>query len=42
MGIAIRVVEGHESNIKITTKEDLRTVEGILKSPTRTRDNPFF
>ncbi|RLS67553.1 MAG: 2-C-methyl-D-erythritol 4-phosphate cytidylyltransferase [Planctomycetota bacterium] len=42
MGIAIRVVEGHESNIKITTKEDLRTVEGILKSPARTRDNPFF
>jgi len=42
LGIGIKVVEGPESNLKITTKEDLRTVEAFLKSPTRSRDNPFF
>jgi len=42
LGIAVRIVEGPESNIKITTKEDLRTCEGLLKSPSRSRDNPFF
>jgi 2-C-methyl-D-erythritol 4-phosphate cytidylyltransferase len=42
LGIPVRIVEGPESNIKITTKDDLRTCEGILKSPTRTKDNPFF
>ena len=42
LGIPVHVVEGPESNIKITTKEDLRTVEGCLKSPAKSRDNPFF
>lgn len=42
LGIAIRIVESPESNVKITTKEDLRTCEGLLKSPARSRDNPFF
>lgn len=42
LGIGVRVVEGPESNLKITTKEDLRTVEAFLKTPTRSRDNPFF
>ncbi|MFN6401357.1 MAG: 2-C-methyl-D-erythritol 4-phosphate cytidylyltransferase [Planctomycetota bacterium] len=42
LGISIRIVESPESNLKITTKEDLRTCEGLLKSPARTRDNPFF
>jgi 2-C-methyl-D-erythritol 4-phosphate cytidylyltransferase len=42
LGIPIRVVEGSETNMKITTKEDLRTVEGFLKAPAKTRDNPFF
>lgn len=42
LGIPIRVVEGSETNMKITTKDDLRTVEGLLKAPTKSRDNPFF
>ena len=42
LGIPIRVVEGSETNMKITTKDDLRTVEGLLKTPAKTRDNPFF
>jgi 2-C-methyl-D-erythritol 4-phosphate cytidylyltransferase len=42
LGIGVRVVEGPESNLKITTKEDLRTAEAFLKAPTRSRDNPFF
>ncbi|MFM8262717.1 MAG: 2-C-methyl-D-erythritol 4-phosphate cytidylyltransferase [Pirellula sp.] len=42
LGIGVRVVEGPESNMKITTKEDLRAVEAFLKTPTRSRDNPFF
>ena len=42
LGIPIRIVEGPESNIKITTKDDLRTCEGLLKSPARSKDNPFF
>jgi 2-C-methyl-D-erythritol 4-phosphate cytidylyltransferase len=42
MGIPIRVVEGSEMNMKITTKDDLRTVEGFLKAPAKSRDNPFF
>lgn len=42
LGIGVRVVEGPESNLKITTKEDLRAVEAFLKTPTRSRDNPFF
>lgn len=42
LGISVRIVEGPESNIKITTKDDLRTCEGLLKTPARTRDNPFF
>lgn len=42
LGIPIRVVEGSETNMKITTKDDLRTVEGLLKAPAKTRDNPFF
>ena len=41
LGISVRIVEGPESNIKITTKDDLRTCEGLLKTPARTRDNPF-
>jgi 2-C-methyl-D-erythritol 4-phosphate cytidylyltransferase len=41
-GIPISVVEGPETNIKITTKDDLRTVESMLKTPQRSRDNPFF
>lgn len=42
IGIPIRVVEGSETNMKITTKDDLRTVEGLLKAPAKSRDNPFF
>ncbi len=42
LGIPIRVVEGSETNMKITTKDDLRTVEGLLKAPAKSRDNPFF
>lgn len=42
LGIAVRIVEGSESNIKITTKDDLRTCEGLLKAPSRSKDNPFF
>ena len=42
LGIPIRVVEGSETNMKITTKDDLRTVEGFLKAPAKSRDNPFF
>ena len=30
------------TNIKITTKEDLRIAESFLKVPQRTRENPFF
>jgi 2-C-methyl-D-erythritol 4-phosphate cytidylyltransferase len=41
-GTAVTCVEGSETNIKITTKEDLRIAEAFLKTPTRTRDNPFF
>lgn len=41
-GYSISVVEGPETNIKITTKEDLKTVESMLKVPQRSRDNPFF
>lgn len=41
-GFPISVAEGPETNIKITTKEDLRTVESMLKMPQRSRDNPFF
>jgi len=42
LGIPIRVVEGSETNMKITTKDDLRTVEGLLKAPAKSRDNPFY
>jgi 2-C-methyl-D-erythritol 4-phosphate cytidylyltransferase len=41
-GVSVYCVEGPESNIKITTKEDLKVAEGFLKVPQRTRDNPFF
>jgi 2-C-methyl-D-erythritol 4-phosphate cytidylyltransferase len=41
-GVAVTCVEGPESNIKITTKEDLRIAEAFLKAPQRSRDNPFF
>ncbi|MFN7734392.1 MAG: 2-C-methyl-D-erythritol 4-phosphate cytidylyltransferase [Pirellula sp.] len=41
-GIAVTCVEGPETNIKITTKDDLRTAESLLKMPQRSRDNPFF
>ena len=41
-GVPVTCVEGPESNIKITTKEDLRIAEAFLKAPQRSRDNPFF
>jgi len=41
-GVSVTCVEGPESNIKITTKEDIRIAEAFLKVPQRTRDNPFF
>jgi len=41
-GVSVTCVEGPESNIKITTKEDLRVAEAFLKTPQRSRDNPFF
>lgn len=41
-GHQVVCVEGPESNIKITTKEDLKIAEAFLRVPTRTRDNPFF
>jgi 2-C-methyl-D-erythritol 4-phosphate cytidylyltransferase len=42
MGLPVYCVEGSESNIKITTKEDLRVAEGFLRVPQRSKDNPFF
>ena len=42
LGIPIRVVEGYETNMKIATRDDMRTVEGLLKAPAKSRDNPFF
>jgi 2-C-methyl-D-erythritol 4-phosphate cytidylyltransferase len=42
MGLPVYCVEGPESNIKITTKEDLRVAEGFLRVPQRSKDNPFF
>ncbi|MCY2985736.1 MAG: 2-C-methyl-D-erythritol 4-phosphate cytidylyltransferase [Planctomycetota bacterium] len=41
-GVPVVCVEGPETNIKITTKEDLKIAEAFLKVPQRTRDNPFF
>jgi len=41
-GVSVVCVEGPETNIKITTKEDLRVAELFLKIPQRPRDNPFF
>lgn len=41
-GTSVTCVEGPETNIKITTKEDLRIAEAFLKVPQRSRDNPFF
>jgi 2-C-methyl-D-erythritol 4-phosphate cytidylyltransferase len=41
-GVAVVCVEGPETNIKITTKEDLKIAESFLKVPQRTKDNPFF
>lgn len=41
-GVSVLCVEGPETNIKITTKEDLKIAESFLKVPQRTRDNPFF
>lgn len=41
-GVSVQCVEGPETNIKITTKEDLKIAESFLKVPQRTRDNPFF
>ena len=41
-GVTVVCVEGPETNIKITTKEDLKLAESFLKVPQRTRDNPFF
>ncbi len=41
-GVSVVVVEAPETNIKITTKEDLRLAEAFLKAPQRSRDNPFF
>jgi 2-C-methyl-D-erythritol 4-phosphate cytidylyltransferase len=42
LGVSVSVVEGPETNLKITTKDDLRTAESLLKTPQRSRDNPFF
>ncbi len=41
-GVSVVCVEGPETNIKITTKEDLKIAESFLKVPQRTKDNPFF
>ncbi len=41
-GHTVYCVEGPETNIKITTREDLKVAESFLKVPTRTKDNPFF
>lgn len=41
-GVPVVCVEGPQTNIKITTKEDLRIAESFLKVPQRTKDNPFF
>ncbi len=41
-GVPVFCVEGPETNIKITTKQDLKIAEAFLKVPQRTRDNPFF
>ena len=41
-GVSVLCVEGPETNIKITTKEDLKIAESFLKVPQRARDNPFF
>ncbi len=41
-GVPVAIVEAPETNLKITTKEDLRTVESLLRSPPKSRDNPFF
>ena len=42
LGISVSIVEGPETNLKITTRDDLRTAESLLKIPQRSRDNPFF
>jgi len=41
-GHPVLIVEAPETNWKITTKEDLRTAESLLRSPPKSRDNPFF
>lgn len=41
-GYSVYCVEGPESNIKITTKGDLKIAESFLKVPAKTKDNPFF
>jgi 2-C-methyl-D-erythritol 4-phosphate cytidylyltransferase len=41
-GYTVYCVEGPESNIKITTKADLKVAESFLKVPAKTKDNPFF
>jgi 2-C-methyl-D-erythritol 4-phosphate cytidylyltransferase len=41
-GYSVAIVESPETNLKITTKEDLRTVEALLKVPQRSTGNPFF
>lgn len=41
-GYPVAIVEAPESNMKITTKEDMRTVEALLKTPQRSSGNPFF
>jgi 2-C-methyl-D-erythritol 4-phosphate cytidylyltransferase len=41
-GTSVYCVEGPETNIKITTKEDLKVAESFLRVPQRTKDNPFF
>lgn len=41
-GHSVSIVEAPETNLKITTKDDLRTVESLLRSPPKSRDNPFF
>ncbi|HUP81110.1 MAG TPA: 2-C-methyl-D-erythritol 4-phosphate cytidylyltransferase, partial [Pirellula sp.] len=41
-GVSVLCVEGPETNIKITTKEELKIAESFLKVPQKARDNPFF
>ena len=41
-GQAVFCVEGPETNIKITTKEDLKVAEAFLRVPFRSKENPFF